>query len=483
MAARSIALALLRCLIVWMLSCRLSGFLSPRQLPARRFTQLMSQRPLVVVIAGPTASGKSDVAAEICDVIVSADSVQAYRGVNIGANKPTAAERMRTPHLLVDVADASMNYNAANWTRDALFCIRNIINDSDATQVFPFSDSEPDDSTETTQVDREKIRSMIHQVKEKSTKDKIVPVVVGGTMMYIQWLVHGRPDAVKPTEAALSNAAKDMSIFEKAGDWEGAKKHVASQGDVFVAPVAKLFPNDWYRLRRILEVALSVQKDDDDALQKLYSGLRNGGLSSSGLDVRCFFLCPDERMAHTKVIDGRCEDMICRGLIKETTDLVLAGEMPEMAAKAIGYRQTLEYLQRDSPKDEDSEAFQEFLANFTGATRRYAKRQMQWFRRDQEFMFVPVPVSVPKAERVKCAADEVKRILALSREEYDKERLDPESLSAQARTKNELQGKKMKFYQFQLQRLKPGSNDYKEALSEADACAHKLQSKKLKTSA
>ena len=169
----SAVLAVFRCLIALMLLHCFSGFFSPRRLPTRRFTQLMSQRPLVVVIAGPTASGKSDVAAEICDVIISADSVQAYRGVDIGANKPTAAERQRTPHLLVDVADAAMHYNAASWTRDALFCIKNIVDDKASAYLSSLSDSEPEDSTETVQADREKILSTIQQVKKKkSGKDK-----------------------------------------------------------------------------------------------------------------------------------------------------------------------------------------------------------------------------------------------------------------------------------------------------------------------
>ena len=93
-----------------------------------------SKKPLIVVIAGVTGSGKSAVAAELCaarnGIIVSADSVQAYRGVQIGANKPDAAERERTPHLLLDVADpktSAHHYNAADWRRDALFVIRELL--------------------------------------------------------------------------------------------------------------------------------------------------------------------------------------------------------------------------------------------------------------------------------------------------------------------------------------------------------------------
>ena len=103
---------------------------------------------LVVVVAGPTAVGKSDVAAKLCaslgGLIVSADSVQAYRGVQIGANKPTQEERSETPHLLVDVVDSSHdNYNAAEWQRDALHVIATLLdtqNDDNAQDYQPRRD-------------------------------------------------------------------------------------------------------------------------------------------------------------------------------------------------------------------------------------------------------------------------------------------------------------------------------------------------------
>ena len=91
-----------------------AGTLGSRNLPSN----------LVVVIAGPTGVGKSEIAAKLCTecqgMIVSADSVQVYRGVQIGANKPTKEERAEVPHLLVDMVDASDQYNAADWRRDAL---------------------------------------------------------------------------------------------------------------------------------------------------------------------------------------------------------------------------------------------------------------------------------------------------------------------------------------------------------------------------
>ena len=214
-------------------------------------------------------------------------------------------------------------------------------------------------------------------------------------------------------------------------------------------------------------------------LAKLYSGLREGDLASLGYDVRCFFLCPDDWMKHTKIVDKRCEEMIRRGLLQETTDLVLSGSMPTMASKAIGYRQVLDYLEREGARDGDAGAFQKFLDQFTTATRQYAKKQMQWFRKDQEFVFVPVAVSKEdNADRVQMAADEVERMIGVSRADFDRERLFHTSTSAISRKNNEEQGKKMKTYQFKRHILINGSEELTQSLQKANECSNPLQAKR-----
>jgi tRNA dimethylallyltransferase len=463
-----------------------------------------SPRPLVVVIAGPTASGKSDVAAEICagqrGLIVSADSVQAYRKLQIGANKPDAAELQRTPHILLDVVDHTQSYNAAEWRRDALFAIQELVGGGTREPVHETSRDSPwvvQDLQRQTEIMHAIERArQIKQSPQHSSQDvgtSFLPVVVGGTMMYLQWLIHGRPDAVRPTEAALQVALQTITNFQAEQDWAGAVQHVSDQGAVYQQQVQKLFPFDWYRIRRILEVALTVRdlqqtkenvtntKIEEEIDHMMYSGIRENPLASLGYDVRCFFLCPDDRMKHTKVIDERCEQMIMRGLIKETSDLVLAGEMPDMALKAIGYRQTLDYLQRENPNDDDEEAFADYVAKFTAATRQYSKRQMQWFRRDSEFAFVPVPLDVTNpAERVHQVAEKVLRLMSLPREEYEQERLSPTSESAIMRSTNAAQAKGMRIYQLEKRWLTDGSRELRDAIAEADACTQRFQAKRLR---
>lgn len=438
---------------------------------ARSYDRTLSlmAKPKVLILAGPTAVGKSDVAAKLCQslqgLIVSADSVQAYRGVQIGANKPTPDELAETPHLLVDVADHTMNYNAAAWREDAVYCIKRLLRLDDIAS-HPAKPHRLDDS----------IRDALLGAETAT------PVVVGGTMMYLQWLVHGRPDAVKPTESAVEAAAKRLASFRE--DWGKAVAWVSTLDNVLAKQVATLAGKDWYRLRRILEVYYAIEDASADEeekanlLARVYTGVREGSLESLDLDVRCFFLCPSDRMNHTRVIDERCEDMIERGLLRETADLWHAGILPEMASKAIGYRQVLDYLLREDARNGDGDAFGHFLDKFTTATRQYAKRQMQWFRKDEDFVFVPVNVNASKPERVARAHAEILRIFQLGRSDFDAERLGEDSLSSKTRQNNEEQGPKMKSYQFKRFRLKDGSDAAKQAIAEADEQTRRLQSKR-----
>jgi tRNA dimethylallyltransferase len=477
------------------------------------------RKPLVIVIAGPTGAGKSDVAALLCKPdnaqtmlhstiggygniendtfvghIVSADSVQAYEGVSIGANKPTEQERQETQYHLVDVVPAAdvatQPYSAATWMHDALQIIDDLSN--------PTRDA------------------ILESNNNSIDKSFTLPVVVGGTMMYLQWLVHGRPNAPKPSSEVVQQALAKIEGFQNQKDedkantgWEGATEFVSNLGDVFRQRVAKLGNNDWYRLRRVYEIALTATAPTsnngkplaDADLDHLFNDVREGGMDSSDeYDVRCFFLCPSHRMNHTKVIDSRCEQMLMKGLLKETSDLYLKGQLPleSQPARAIGYRQALEYLQRTSPVGGDVKAFDKFVDVFTAATRQYAKKQMQWFRRDAQFVFVPVPTTVgstqSKEERNTKTAEAIVKLCCLPRSDYDKELIMPPqagsgskgkhtkkhddaemSNSARMKQANEAQGQKMKFYRGERFLLQPNSNELAHVMKEADECTARMQ--------
>lgn len=176
-------------------------------------------------------------------------------------------------------------------------------------------------------------------------------------MMYVDWLVHVRPDAMRPTKTALQKAIHTMKTFQDATNWEGAVEKMSSFGSKFIQQIEKLSGRDWYRLRRVLEVAYTVKEKGDESLIKgLYSDQKNDKLESLGFDVRCFFLCPTDQMVHSKIIDERCEQKILRGLLQETADLACTGQLPDMATKAIGYRQTLDYLESADRRNRDEYA-------------------------------------------------------------------------------------------------------------------------------
>jgi tRNA dimethylallyltransferase len=522
-------------------------------------------RPLVIVLAGPTAVGKSDVAAELCSTtlatkilnthrqtyqiecavesrghVVSADSVQVYRGVDIGANKPTIEEQEKTPHHLVDIVDPpnhdnagkdqgdgsvsskkASSYNAADWMRDTEYVIR---------KLTLFEDDEnggnQDEANATLDEEFATRRECINTFLDKSLKQDdgvtsrqpVLPVVVGGTMMYLQWLVHGRPDAIRPTDAAVNRAARvihrfqsDSSNMETTSEqpeaaeelrWTHASEFVASLGPVFASRVAKLCGKDWYRLRRLLEVAYTMAEskikppednssnanEEKDVLLNLtdaevYTGIRSGSLSDAGFDVRCFFLCPAERMQHFHTVDHRCEEMLVRGLLQETAELYRSGGLPEdsQVTRAIGYRQALSYLLRTDAKMNDSDAFLSFVDDFATATRQYAKKQMQWFRKDPEFAFIPVDMQCNKSERVDQAAKYIADMCQMPREQFDEQLNmtcndnDQLPLSAKTKVGNEKQGKGMKFFISQRKQLVPDSAEMRDVIANADECTQLIQ--------
>lgn len=498
-------------------------------------------KPLVIVIAGPTAVGKSDVASKICssavasDIynvhqnnhneitntvghIISADSVQAYRGVDIGANKPTLEEMERTPHHLVNVVDPptdpskAASYNAADWLRDATYVIRELsLTDDDLDEI----------ETETFDADsllrKESIDAYLQQTLDgvpADSRQPILPVVVGGTMMYLNWFVHGRPDAIRPTNEAIERAATKVDSFRDmhsssgvdddaesldAAAWDGASRYVMSLGPVFENRVHKLPGKDWYRLRRLLEVAYTISSEkmkkggnenitEEDILKELtdaevYTGIRSGSLKDQ-YDVRCFFLCPHDRMLHFATVDQRCEQMLQRGLLRETADLYVRGGLPDesQVTRAIGYRQALEYLQRTDATNDDHESLANFIDNFATATRQYAKKQMQWFRRDGDFVFVPVRMDCGKEERASEAATIISNMCKLSVADFEAELASPDGeenvpLSARTKVENELQGKKMKFFMSKRTALLEGSADFLAVLKEADRCMKMVQDK------
>ena len=308
----------------------------------------------VVVLAGPTAVGKSALALRLCELLhgelISVDSVQVYRGLQIGANKPSADERARVPHHLLDIRDPSEEYTAGAFYVDAL-------------------------------------RS-VEQVLARGR----MPVLVGGTLMYMRWLTRGRPEAPKRDPVIASRVREMLEPLERARDWAaGLQLLQALDPD----RAAELSRNDWYRLDRAIGVALQT----GSAASELPRPADPDGLDAlrASLDMRCFFLyAPREPLCRR--IDERCEAMLRAGLLEETTDRLLSGALlpSSPAGRAIGYRQVVEYLTRSSWQRDDAGALRDFATSFAAVSRKYAGQQVKWFRSEPRFQWVAADWDAPE---------------------------------------------------------------------------------------
>ena len=372
----------------------------------------------VLVLAGATSVGKSAVAMEICHrikgEIIVADSVQVYKQLNIGSNKPSPRDQEIVPHHLVDISTA----DAGMTTGD--FC-----------------------------------RSAAEAIKDIHSRGK-VPVVVGGSTMWIQWLVHGMPDAPKASPEAVHRAGELLYEFEADKNWDKAFNVLVNYDPARASNIAR---NDWYRLRRYLEIAIDLasrsstsfigehnpQHEDgvdheiatpvssgtevrgtedtngtqvgklgldergtadgtdkvDEARSRRNSaastpsteldGTRVPVLPEHNIDFRTLFLTEDRKQLY-QTIDYRCGLMLESGLIEEVFELLMNDVLlpHQPVSKSIGYRQTIAYFCRSDIGDGDAAAFAEFMKDFATSTRNYARRQMNWYRKDHQALFVRI---------------------------------------------------------------------------------------------
>ncbi|KAL8209728.1 hypothetical protein R6Q57_006460 [Mikania cordata] len=325
----------------------------------------------VIVISGPTGAGKSRLALELAKKlngeIISADSVQVYQGLDVGSAKPSTSDRQEVPHHLVDILHPAEDYSAGNFYDDGRQATKDILN---------------------------RCR---------------VPIVTGGTGLYLRWFIYGKPDVPKATPEICLQVQSELASFERNYEWDAAVQLVTKAGD----PTAQsLAANDWYRLRRKLEIIKSTGLPPstfpvpyDSFKGKIDSHSTDLGIdiSTNGIldqkhkdldyDFICFFLSTS-RLDLYRSIDFRCEDMLSgdNGLLSEAKWLLDMGLQPNSnsATRAIGYRQAMEYLLncenqggRSSSRD-----FYAFLFEFQKASRNFAKRQLTWFRNEPIYHWI-----------------------------------------------------------------------------------------------
>ena len=291
----------------------------------------MSNRPLIV-ITGPTATGKTALGVALCRAlggeVISADSMQIYRGMDIGTAKPAPAETQGVPHHMIGVADPGDPWSVARWAEMADECAQDIL------------------------------------ARGKQ------PVVVGGTGLYIEALLSGREYGAAPGDFGVREA---LSAEYDALGGEAFREKLRA---VDPERAARLPPADKKRLVRAMEVytltgeTITAHDARTHVLPPRYESVR-------------FALTWNDREALYRRIRQRVDDMVEAGLFREVEALLRAGLRSDSTAmQAIGYKEIAAALRGDCSREEAVEAVKRESC-------RYAKRQLTWLRRDSALRWIP----------------------------------------------------------------------------------------------
>jgi len=294
-------------------------------------TSSSQSEPLLTVILGPTASGKSalalDLAQRFAGEIVSCDSVAVYRFFEIGTAKPTRDERTLVPHHLLDVAEPDEPFTAGDYARQA--------------------------------------RAAIDAIGERGS----LPIVVGGTGLYLRALLEGLSPGPQRSEALRERLRQRATKF-------GSSYLHRILGRLDPAAAAKIHANDASKLIRAVEVCLASRS----RLSELWR--QRGCDPLRGFRVLRIGLNPPRNKLYDR-INSRAREMFDNGLVEETEALLKRyGQRKEVTAlDSLGYRHATQFLQGEFKLEQAIAAAQQ-------GHRNYAKRQMTWFRREPDVLWL-----------------------------------------------------------------------------------------------
>ena len=281
--------------------------------------------PLLVVLVGPTASGKTSLALALANKfhgeIISCDSVSVFREVEIGSAKPTAAERAAVPHHMLDVASPAQHYTAGDYSREARVAIRAV------------------------------------------AARKHLPIVSGGTGLYLRALL----DGLFPGPQRQPELRERLRLR---GELMGSAWLHRILKRLDPAAASSIHANDTPKLIRAIEVSLAARQPMTQAWQQ------QGRDPLTGFRILRIGLDPD-RAALYKRIDNRAAVMFRNGLIAETAALVETYGEAAPVLGALGYKQARQFLNYELDAPETVRLTQQ-------GHRNYAKRQLTWFRREPD---------------------------------------------------------------------------------------------------
>lgn len=287
-------------------------------------------KPTVIVIAGPTASGKTalsiKLAKELNGEIISCDSMQIYKEMDIGTAKVTKEEAEGIKHYLIDIVSPNERYTVSNFKKDSKNAIKEILN------------------------------------KGKT------PIIVGGTGLYVDSLIY---------EIEYQDMEFDINyrneLMEKAETNEGLKELYEQAKTIDSNAMEKISSNDKKRIIRVLEIykATGKTKTELEILSRQKEVEYN---------YKVFVVNMDREKLYNR-IDKRVDIMIENGLVEEVEKIYNKYNEFPTAMQGLGYKEVVEYLQGKINKEE-------MIEKIKKESRHYAKRQLTWFRKDKNFIWL-----------------------------------------------------------------------------------------------
>ena len=305
----------------------------------------MQEKPKVIIICGPTASGKTglsiELAKKIGGEIVSCDSMQIYKDMTIGTAKPTIQEMQGVPHYLIDFVAPNERYSVADFKKEALKAISTILEHGK------------------------------------------IPIVVGGTGLYVNSLTQN----IEYPEIGVD--VNYRNELEKKIEKEGLEKLWEEANKIDEKSMTIISKNDKKRIMRVLEIYHQTGKTKTKIEEE-------SKLIPPQYEYIVFGITMDREKLYSR-INQRVDMMIEQGLIEEVEHLLKKYKEFPTAMQGLGYKEVVSYLKGDLTKEE-------MIEKLKMETRRYAKRQLTWFRKDKNIIWLDGTAKVE--ENIQCILEE-----------------------------------------------------------------------------